>query len=274
MARHVLVVDALANSNLEAALTGGWRITRVEEGQLALRWLRRNPPDLILLGLRPADVAAAAFARWIKLDHSLSLLPLVQLQGAPDDGVCAEPDAWLRPEEPHAAAVAQALAAAAERQRDGARADLRLSLPSDLDHLEEVMALFGPWFAACGFGPQLTQQLTLAVRELIANAIEWGHRLDRSLPVEVNARLDDEKVSELVRDSGPGFDPSDVPHAARPGDPLSHLEVRSSLRLREGGFGILMTRGMVDHLCYNEVGNEAQLTKYLPSRRHLQTVVR
>src|SRR2546421_9387297 len=193
MARHVLFVDALANSDVEAALSGGWRITRVEEGQLALSWLRRNPPDLILLGLRPADVTAPAFARAVKVDHPISLLPLVQLGAAPPDGVCAEPDAWLDPADPRAPgdAIAQALAARAERLRDGARADLRLSLPSDLDHLEEVMTLFGPWFAACGFGPQFTQQLTLAVRELIANAIEWGHRLDRSLPVEILARLDD-----------------------------------------------------------------------------------
>jgi two-component system, OmpR family, response regulator len=276
MARHVLFVDALANSAVEAALSGGWRITRVEEGQLALSWLRRNPPDLILLGLCPAGLTAPAFARAVKVDHPVSLLPLVQLEGSPPDGVCAEPDAWLNPTTPQRVtdAIEQALAARAERQRDGARADLRLSLPSDLDHLEEVAALFGPWFAACGFGPQLTQQLTLAVRELIANSIEWGHRLDRSLPVEVLARLDDEKVSVLVRDTGPGFDPCDVPHAARPGDPLSHLAVRSSLQLREGGFGILMTRGMVDHLCYNESGNEAQLTKYLPSRRqHLRPVI-
>ena len=275
MVRDALVVDAQAASPVEAALRGGWRITRVEDARPALGWLEQAPPDLLIVGPRPRGSTPAEFTRAVKLDHAGSLLPLLQLGGTPAAGVRIEPDAWADPARPNdlAESIEAALAAADERRRDGARADLRLSLASDLDHLEEVAKLFGPWFAACGFGPQLTQQLTLAVRELIANAIEWGHRLDPALEVGVHARLDHEKVSVLVRDDGPGFDPTDVPHAARPGDPLSHLEVRSELRLREGGFGILMTRGMVDHLCYNEAGNEAQLTKYLPSRRHLHARV-
>jgi anti-sigma regulatory factor (Ser/Thr protein kinase) len=268
MACHVLFVDESAASPVEAALAGGCGVTRIEEGRQALSWLRHNRPDLILVGDHPADLSPAEFVLAVKLDHAGSLLPLVQVE-VPQAGVWAEPDAWLDSDAPHLVygAIAEALAARAGRQREGARADLRLNVPSDLDHLEEINRHFAPWFAACGFGTQARHQLTLAVRELMANAIEWGHGLDRSRAVSVHARLDDEKVSVLVRDSGPGFDPATVPHAARPGDPLSHLAVRSSLRLREGGFGILMTRGMVDHLCYNATGNEAQVTKYLPSKK-------
>jgi two-component system OmpR family response regulator len=108
--------------------------------------------------------------------------------------------------------------------------------------------------------------MTLAVREVGANAIEWGHSYQRERFVSVHCRLDPDKVSVLVRDSGPGFNPRNLPHAARPGDPLSHLPVRAELRLRDGGFGILMASGLVDHLCYNEAGNEAQLLKFLPAR--------
>lgn len=267
MARHVLLVDELAASPVEAALSG-WRVTRVEEGKLALSWLRHNPPELILVGPGPSDVPSAEFVRAVKVDHASSLLPLVQVVTGSHLGVRAEPDAWLDLDLLHQVndCLREALAIRAERQREGARADLRLSVSSDMGHLEELNQLFGPWFTACGFGAQVCQQLTLALRELVANAIEWGHAQDRSRVVSVHARLDHEKVNVLVRDSGPGFDPGTVPHAARPGDPLSHLAVRSSLRLREGGFGILMTRGMVDQLCYNAAGNEAQLTKYLPTR--------
>ena len=31
--------------------------------------------------------------------------------------------------------------------------------------------------------------------------------------------------------------------------------------MREGGFGILMARGFVDYLCYNDKGNEVTLIK-------------
>jgi hypothetical protein len=36
------------------------------------------------------------------------------------------------------------------------------------------------------------------------------------------------------------------------------------LGLREGGFGILMARGLVDDLQYNDTGNEVRLVKYFP----------
>jgi len=39
----------------------------------------------------------------------------------------------------------------------------------------------------------------------------------------------------------------------------SLVEVRESLGLREGGFGILMARGLVDELAYNKAGNEVTL---------------
>jgi anti-sigma regulatory factor (Ser/Thr protein kinase) len=110
------------------------------------------------------------------------------------------------------------------------------------------------------------QQLGLAVRELASNAMEWGHRFDRRQMVSVSARLDDEKASVLVRDGGSGFNPRNLPHAARHGDPISHLQVRAARQLREGGFGILMASGLLDHLCYNDVGNEVLAVKYLPRR--------
>jgi len=57
-----------------------------------------------------------------------------------------------------------------------------------------------------------------------------------------------------------------IPHAAQPGDPVGHLDARESLGLREGGFGILLARGLVDELHYNDRGNEASLVKYLHQR--------
>ena len=44
---------------------------------------------------------------------------------------------------------------------------------------------------------------------------------------------------------------------------MEHIETRMELGLRPGGFGILMTRSLVDDLIYNEAGNEVLLIKYL-----------
>ena len=45
-------------------------------------------------------------------------------------------------------------------------------------------------------------------------------------------------------------------------DPIRHLEIRNELGLREGGFGIMLARGLVDDFRYNERGNEVTLVKY------------
>jgi hypothetical protein len=44
------------------------------------------------------------------------------------------------------------------------------------------------------------------------------------------------------------------------------MEVRGELGLRDGGFGILMTNGLVDDMQYNECGNVVKLIKYLTPR--------
>ena len=104
------------------------------------------------------------------------------------------------------------------------------------------------------------------MQELGTNAIEWGHQKKVDMIVNVTYRIDAEKITIIIRDNGPGFDPANLPHAARPEDPLGHVSVRESLRLREGGFGILMARGLADELHYNPTGNEARLVKYYAGR--------
>jgi hypothetical protein len=44
------------------------------------------------------------------------------------------------------------------------------------------------------------------------------------------------------------------------------VEFREEHGQRPGGFGILMTRNMVDELLYNERGNAALFVKYLKRR--------
>ena len=50
---------------------------------------------------------------------------------------------------------------------------------------------------------------------------------------------------------------------ANPDDPIRHLEVREEQGLRPGGFGLAMTRSLVDELIYNEARNEVIFVKYV-----------
>lgn len=69
--------------------------------------------------------------------------------------------------------------------------------------------------------------------------------------IHVRARLSREGAKFIIRDEGPGFDPSSLPD---PTDP-ENLEKAS-------GRGLLLMKTFMDEVIYNETGNEVTLIKY------------
>ena len=86
--------------------------------------------------------------------------------------------------------------------------------------------------------------------------------------VTIAYEVSDEMMKFVITDQGTGFDPAECPHAACDEDPVSHLDLREKLGMRQGGFGIMIAKGMVDKVEYNDTGNQVTLTKHfttLPS---------
>jgi anti-sigma regulatory factor (Ser/Thr protein kinase) len=107
--------------------------------------------------------------------------------------------------------------------------------------------------------------LMVAFREVLVNAMEHGTGFDAEKRIEVSAARTHRAIVYHFRDSGPGFDPKDIPQSAvsnPPDKPLAHLERRAERGLRPGGFGILIAKQLVDEMVYNERGNEVLLIKY------------
>lgn len=105
-----------------------------------------------------------------------------------------------------------------------------------------------------------------AFREILLNAIEHGGHFDPDKTVDVTRIRMPGMILYLVRDPGEGFSSDSLPGAAvsNPvGSPFDHVLYREEHGMRPGGFGILMTKGLVDHLLYSEKGNEALLIKRL-----------
>ena len=118
-----------------------------------------------------------------------------------------------------------------------------------------------------GIPPAEEENIAMAFREILFNAIEHGGGSDPQKTVAITYVRAEKAILYRVRDPGKGFSFEKLPHAAvsNPVDsPLDHTNVREHLGLRPGGFGIFMTRAMVDELIYNEAGNEVLLIKYLP----------
>jgi CheY-like chemotaxis protein/anti-sigma regulatory factor (Ser/Thr protein kinase) len=120
-------------------------------------------------------------------------------------------------------------------------------LPSDLD-------------------PESREQIATAFRELLMNAVEHGGHLDPNKTVDLSYIRTARTIVYYIRDPGEGFSMDTLAHAAIANsaeEPMRHLQLRSQMGIRPGGFGLLMTKSFADELIYSAKGNEVILIKYL-----------
>lgn len=275
--RALIVEDEGDTGELLAELLRrrGFEPTVFAEGKPAIDWIRQQHPELILLDLMLPDMDGFTVCENLKLERDTNMIPVIMVSALADHkhkirGLQVGANQYLT--KPFTAeelnhAINEAVAWRDDLQRRGAAGEIHFQLQSDYEYLEELNHLLAALFLYSGLSETHSKQLAMAVRELGTNAIEWGHQKQLDRIVTVTYRIDSEKITIVVRDTGPGFDPKNLPHAARPEDPIGHMMVREALGLREGGFGILLARGLVDDLQYNEKGNEARLIKYFPPRK-------
>ena len=109
------------------------------------------------------------------------------------------------------------------------------------------------------------EAVAYAFRELLMNAVEWGGKLDANRKVRISCIRTKKMLLYKIADPGEGFDIDGLMHAAisHPDDPIKHMEIREEKGIRPGGFGLAMTRSLVDELIYNEARNEVIFVKYL-----------
>ncbi len=113
---------------------------------------------------------------------------------------------------------------------------------------------------------QSGEDVASAFRELLMNAIEHGGKSNPQKRVRTSILHTARALIVHIHDPGTGFSLDFLPHAAisNPQDsPIRHVEVRAEEGRRPGGFGILLTKNLVDELLYNERGNAVLFIKYL-----------
>ena len=141
---------------------------------------------------------------------------------------------------------------------------LELVAPCDLETAERIQTFIEKLDA--GLPGEIRDSIGQAFRELLLNAVEWGGQLDPNRTVRIACLRTKRMILYRIADPGPGFSPETLTHAAisnRPDEPYGHMMVREEKGLRPGGFGLLMTRTLVDELIYNEAHNEVVFVKYL-----------
>ena len=241
-------------------------------GDSGLALARELHPDVVLLDLMLPDTSGFDVCRGIRADRATMLTPVVMLTALDDAtnrtrGFRVGANAYVP--KPYGAsdlfrAIAEACAWRVRMEQGQIQGEIHVELNSEVAFLQEVNDFLMGINLAVPLAETELFNLRQALLEMGQNAIEWGNRHRSEELVDITYRIYVDRVEIVIRDQGAGFDRSKLSHAASADDPIAHMDVREKLGLREGGFGLMVTDGMVDEMRHNVKGNEVTLIKRFP----------
>jgi serine/threonine-protein kinase RsbW len=101
-----------------------------------------------------------------------------------------------------------------------------------------------------GYPPRDVFSVRLALEEALVNAIKHGNGMDPEKSVQIDCRINQERVRIEIEDEGEGFEPESVPDPTAP----ENLE-------RPCGRGLMLMRSFMSLIEFNETGNRVTLEK-------------
>jgi DNA-binding response OmpR family regulator len=279
MPRTVLIVDDERDTNdilANLVQARDYQPVQLYSGSEVAAAVREHAPDVILLDLMLPDLDGFAVCDELKRNRETNLIPVIMVTALNDAnhraaGVRVGANGYLtKPFTPEQLfeAIDKAVAWRKEHEQRGTHGEINFDIRSESTYLQQANDMLADLFAHTSLTERQIKDLRQAIMEMGGNAIEWGHRKNADLVLQITYRIDPEGITLVIRDQGPGFNPGKLPHAASDEDPIGHIDVRNELGIREGGFGIMLARGLVDDFRYNERGNEVTLIKRFESSGH------
>jgi CheY-like chemotaxis protein/anti-sigma regulatory factor (Ser/Thr protein kinase) len=277
MVERILIVDDDRSTRHLIRLqlrSAGYGVETAKDGAEALTLVRRKKFDLVLLDVwMPGMDGLEMLARlrdepsqpkvvvMTSDENSETLLRAIQEHAYRYVTKPVEPKQLLE--------LVRAVLAAGPELRPievlSARPDwVELAVPCDREAAERIQEFMARLEA--DLPEDVRANVGQAFRELLMNAIEWGGGLDPRQTVRISYLRARRMLLYRIADPGQGFSFQGLTHAAvnnPPDNPVEHMSVRAEKGLRPGGFGLVLTRAMVDELLYNEKQNEVVFVKYL-----------
>ncbi len=124
---------------------------------------------------------------------------------------------------------------------------IRLSFPASLDNVDEAAAWIKNFLVQKKLG-EVSFGATLALREGLINAVEYGSGSNPEKTVNLELRLERSRLVMEIEDQGPGFDWHARFRTASPDGDTS-------------GRGLYIMRTYCDGILYNKAGNRLILVK-------------
>jgi anti-sigma regulatory factor (Ser/Thr protein kinase)/CheY-like chemotaxis protein len=253
--------------------TEGWNIQPIVDNQDVLALATAKPFDLIITGQKTSGPEDLELLRKIRSARPHVRLIILTDEWTRGDVIAAMREGafsyFVAPFEPSALAEMVRAAAAAPYWDDGIEilsatpAWVQLTARCDLLTANRLVQ----FLAGVGNIPETDkEQIIIAFREILINAMEHGAHFNPSQHVEISYVHSRRAIACRVKDPGRGFSLEELRHAAIANSPenvFSHMAVREEQGLRPGGFGILLAKKLVDELIYDEKGNDVVLVKYL-----------
>ena len=276
--RHILLVDddrGLRHVLAAMLSPAGHAVTAVGDRPEAIAELNQNKFDIVLV-----DIGLPSMSGLEVLAHARSLPdpPLVIVMTADDtpetllQAVKRQPYRYIRkPFPPNTVAqiiedaAGSAAASALSFEVISAKPEwLEFLAPCSLEMADRLQSFV--LHLEADLPAKIRESVAFAFRELLNNAIEWGGKLDPTRKVRISCVRSRRMLIYRISDPGEGFDIDRLRHAAisnPENDPIRHMDVREAQGMRPGGYGLAMTRSLVDELIYNEARNEVICIKHL-----------
>ena len=129
------------------------------------------------------------------------------------------------------------------------------TLDSTLESVDKAEVIAIEEARKVGFGEDERDQVGMAVRECVVNAVVHGNRYNARKKVHLGIKTTPDRMTVVIRDEGEGFDVNALP------DPLAEENL-----LRQSGRGLLLIRAFMDEFDIRKAepkGTEVKMVKYL-----------
>ena len=135
-------------------------------------------------------------------------------------------------------------------QRSGPHIRLELSLRSEVGAISPFVDTLMHLIRKCKWVAGNEEDIEIALREALANAVIHGNHEDPEKQVYVGCRGGTDEVSIVIRDEGQGFDSGNVP------DPTAPENIKSS-----HGRGIYLMKTLMDEVRFERGGTVVYMRK-------------
>jgi serine/threonine-protein kinase RsbW len=137
------------------------------------------------------------------------------------------------------------------------KSKVAIKIQSNLDYAELIENLTNNLTALAGCNADQAYFIEMAIREIVANAIQHGNKQDISKYVNIEYCFDRDKFQVQIQDQGRGFDFEHLP------DPLNPENL-----LKASGRGIFLVRSFMDDFSLAYVPNTGTQVKFTKKIGH------